>query len=137
MILFTSDTDKSGKKIKTFIFYLPAAIGCAVFGAVYEMFSFGVYSYYMIGAFLIPLTGGGLLLLLDRLLPADQCTESGACGFYHAGIATLTVGSIIRGVLEIYGTMNSLSYAYWYAGAVLIIIALILYVSGPANRPAE
>lgn len=47
---------------------------------------------------------------------------------YHSGIATLTVGSIIRGVLDIYGTTNQLTNYYWIVGIILIAISLIQYI---------
>jgi len=43
--------------------YLLAALGCAVLSAVYECFSHGVCSVWMIGLFLFPLLLGALLAL--------------------------------------------------------------------------
>lgn len=43
--------------------YLAAAIFCALFGAVYEFFSHGVFSFFMIYAFAIPLAAGAFPLL--------------------------------------------------------------------------
>lgn len=43
--------------------YLAAAIFCALFGAVYEFFSHGVFSFFMIYAFAIPLAAGTFPLL--------------------------------------------------------------------------
>ena len=44
---------------------------------------------------------------------------------YHAAMATLTTGSIIKGVLDIYGTTNRLLIGYAAAAAILIIAAAI------------
>ncbi|MBQ2330188.1 MAG: hypothetical protein II387_05480, partial [Oscillospiraceae bacterium] len=49
--------------------------------------------------------------------------------FYDCGVATLTVGSIFKGVLVIYGTTNRLSIVYLLAGIPLIAIGLILYLA--------
>ena len=45
---------------KTALGYLIAAVFLGVFSAIYEHFSFGVYSGYMIFAYLIPLAGGAI-----------------------------------------------------------------------------
>ena len=105
--------------------YGRAAAACAVFGAVYERFSHGVYSRFMIGAFAVPLLLGALPFFLLRkagkpfpgALPAD---------LIHAGAAALTVGSITRGVLDIYGTTNSLVLVYWLAGGALTSAGWVL-----------
>ena len=47
---------------------------------------------------------------------------------YNCGIATLTVGSIFQGVLEIYGTTNSLVNVYLVLGNMLIISAVAIYI---------
>lgn len=60
MILYSSDTDFSHKSAKISLGYLLSALFCALFGAVYELFSHEVYSYSMIYAFLFPLAGGTL-----------------------------------------------------------------------------
>ena len=55
MILSISDIKKSRKEIEKLVFtYLLVTIACAILGAVYESFSHGVYSYYMLYAFMIP-----------------------------------------------------------------------------------
>lgn len=54
MILSTSDT-----RLQNTIFgYLAVTAACVLLGAVYETFSHGVFSYYMIYAFAFPLAGG-------------------------------------------------------------------------------
>ena len=46
MTLSISDIKKSGKEVETIIYiYLLVTILCAAFGAVYELFSHGVFSY--------------------------------------------------------------------------------------------
>ena len=61
MTLSISDTNKRWAQIaKTGFIYLLLALVLALFGAVYEVFSHGVYSYYMLYAFAFPLAGGAL-----------------------------------------------------------------------------
>ncbi len=102
------------------------ALFCALFGAVYESFSHGVYAYGMIYAFAFPLALGVLPLMLLELLKVplpDRPVRS----VYHAGIATLTVGSLVSGALEIYGTSSPLTIVYWLVGGALTFVGVLLF----------
>ena len=103
------------------------SIICVAFGAIYELFSHEVYSYFMLYAFLFPMIGGlfpFFLLAYSHMRLPDRI----ACHFYHAGIATLTVGSLFTGVLEIYGTTNRLTVMYWIVGAILFVLGAGTYI---------
>ncbi len=106
---------------------LVATLFCALFGAVYERFGHGVYSYWMLYAFGFPLLLGVMpLYLLEALhapLPGDL-----RWGLYHAGIATLTVGSLVSGALELSRTPSPLTAAYWLAGEGLALLGGLLFV---------
>ena len=120
--MFTSDrASNKGKYGSTIGAYLLAAVCCAAFGAIYEFFSHGVYSCFMIGAFVFPLLLGALpfsmLRQAGRPFPGKV-----AANLIHAGVATLTVGSIVQGVLEIYGTTNPLAAVYWIAGGLMTAV---------------
>ncbi len=100
----------------------------ALFGAVYELFSHEVYSYFMIYAFFVPLILGVLtyaLMLIFRKYP-----KRAALKLWNAGIAALSVGCLFRGVLEIYGTTNSLGVVYPIAGGALLAAGLIAQIAG-------
>jgi len=128
--LFTSDTNKCEKKFgKTALIYLIVSVFCALFGCVYETFSHGVYSFYMIYAFLFPLVGGTLPFLIFSLLESKKEPQSLAAKLYHSGIAALTVGSIVKGILEIYGTTNRLTVFYWIFGVGLVTVGVGLEVT--------
>ncbi len=117
----TSATDFRLRAAKTALVYLVVTIACALFGAIYELFSHEVYSFYMIYAFAFPLCGGVapylLLSLPSKLQKRDEYDRLTG----HAGIATLTVGSLISGILEIYGTTNRWVLLYWPVGALLVL----------------
>ncbi len=115
---------------KTALRYLAASIVCALFGAVYEEFSYGVYSYYMIYAFAIPLAGGALPFLSLAVAGNGRYPGFAARGLYHAGIAALTVGSVVQGILEIYGTTNRLVIVYGVAGIGLAAAGTALFLAG-------
>ena len=100
----------------------------ALFGAVYELFSHEVYSYFMIYAFAVPLMLGVMpyaLLLISRKVPGRA-----ALNLWNSGIAALSVGCVFRGVLEIYGTTNSLSVIYPISGLLLLTAGLITGIVG-------
>ena len=63
-----------------------AALFCAFFAAVYEAFSFGVYSYFMIFAFVAPLLGCSLpysiILFRNKNIPGIS-----ALRLWNSGIA--------------------------------------------------
>ena len=104
--------------------YLICAACCALFGAVYEHFSHGVFSGHMVYAFVYPLLGGALPFLVLGLYGKGRLASAPVSVLYHCGIATLTAGSIIRGVLEIYGTANGLTVCYPIAGWTLVILGV-------------
>ncbi len=118
-------TSANKKSLKTALVYLCIAIFTAFAGAVYECFSHGVYSFHMIYAFAYPLVGGALPYLV-LCLKDKEATKGAASQLYHCGIATLTLGSIVKGVLEIYGTTNELSCVYTPVGVALLVIGVML-----------
>ena len=81
----------------------------------------------MLYAFALPLVLGCLPFLIFSYFGAGLYPPLFARQLYHSGIATLTVGSIFVGVLEIYGTTNSLSVIYFVAGVMLIVAALVVF----------
>lgn len=105
--------------------YFAASIVIAVAAAVYGLFSHGVYSYYMTYAFMIPLLAGALPHLLTALKGADQKTMlTGLNDVQLAFVATLTAGSLLKGVLDIYGTTNRLLIAYPVMAAIILVVVL-------------
>ncbi len=128
MTLFTSDTDiNPGSIAKTAFLYLLISVFCALFGAVYEIYSHEVYSFYMIYAFAFPLILGAVPFSVLKLCSVKKLPCFWARNLYHGGIAALTIGSIIHGVLEIYGTTNELTSCYRIVGILMVMLGLILY----------
>lgn len=113
------------------------AVFCAIFAAIYELFSHRVYSPYMICAFLFPVCLGMVpdIIRLKLCKSPKYLQKAGQINRGHenshiyeislvmqqCGIYTFAVGSIFRGILDIYGTTNALSAVYWWTGAVLFI----------------
>jgi len=132
--LFTSLKNRAARSALAFS---STALFCGIFSAVYEHFSHGVYSPFMVWLFLFPLLGGALPYLcifaagarLPGALPRDM---------WDSGVATLTVGSALTGVFEIYGTTAPLVGIYWFAGAALMLTGAVTYCAGSfAKRRAE
>jgi hypothetical protein len=108
------------------LIFLLISLFLVVFASVYEMFSFGVYSVFMIFAFTVPLCLGTMISLVLFAVRA-HATSPAAAAVYNSGIATLTVGSILKGVLDISGYTNHLMPVYAVSGAVLILTGAVLY----------
>ena len=119
--------DVKNKFVKRSVMYFCISIFCAVFGGIYEIFSHGVYSNCMMYAFLFPLIGGTLYNLILYCFSRFRLQRGLSLIFYNTGIAALTIGSIVRGILDIYGTDNILANVYWYAGAILVCLGVVFY----------
>lgn len=130
MTLSTSE-NKLGKALFRYVF---VTIFCACFGIIYEQFSHGVSSNWMIYFFLWPLIGGVVpitILLNYNGLPYPN----GWCWlFFHSAIATLTIGSCMKGVLEIYGTSSNLLIWYDWVGVILFSAAFLSYALQSRER---
>lgn len=161
MTLSISVTKKTERKdLRTVKGYVGISSFLLLFGIIYEQFSHEVYSWYMMGAFLIPLAGGafpaflfnrnGLLLNKRHYVPEmqncagmnhvanDQTRRENKPGHtssligektvYRCGLATLTVGSIMKGILDIYGTTNRLINLYWIVGGILLVTGAVIII---------
>lgn len=112
---------------------LIAAAGVALAGFAYELFSHGVYSLMMIYAFAFPLLMGALPFAV-RALHAKKQLSAWCVRLLHWGIATLTVGCLFQGALEIYGTTSYLAQWYWVAGPLLVLGAVAAQCCGKAHE---
>lgn len=95
---------------------------CIIFSTIYEFFSHQVYSIFMIGAFIVPLLAGVGINVIRWLVYKDIEISESALAICQCGVYTLTVGSIFKGILDIYGTTNSRGILFWYVGFLLIVI---------------
>jgi hypothetical protein len=89
----------------------------------------------MVYAFAPFLLGGMWLLILSarKRLPGDLFL-----GLLEPGLVMLTLGSILAGVVEIYGTGNRLLPVLPFAGGILVLAALVVWaVTAFRRRPRE
>ena len=132
--MFTSDRND----LRTAFRYLIISVLLAFGGAVYEMFSFGVYSYFMIYAFAVPLCMGAIPFMTKYMLGLRKDETAGGERYsavrkwsgelYHSAVAALTIGSIVQGALEICGRPNHLVAVYPMAAIVLLLMSLLLMI---------
>ena len=106
--------------VKRAVRYALAAAVCAVFGLIYEHFSFGVWSHFMGFAFLIPLLLGALPALLMRKERSPVTAQ-----LYGGFVLTLTLGSLVKGALDIYGTTNGKLIAYPILAGFMLLAAIV------------
>lgn len=130
----TGINTKINTVVRSGFVYLCVSLFVALFGAIYEHFSHQVYSAPMIYAFAYPLAGGTFPFMLLLFFRARYLPPKAAMNLYNAGIATLTMGSIVYGVLEIYGTTNPLSIVYPIAGGILTLAGILCYIRELASR---
>lgn len=131
MILFTSDK-RAKPLINSVYFNLGFAIFVALFGAIYEMFSHEVYSYYMIYAFGIPLVLGVLCQVLTPVV-FGKFQGSIEAILWNLSIVTFTVGSLLKGIVDIYGSSNHKLIIYPVAGCILALLSVIIFLAKKAN----
>lgn len=108
--------------------YAVATVFCFLFGQIYEYFGFGVTSRFMHLAFLIPLLIGflpRLVLVMKRTHREGLLAESGLL-CWRLGILTLTIGSLFRGALDIYGTQSVFTFFYPVAGCICLAAGICL-----------
>lgn len=106
--------------VKRAVRYALAAAVCAVFGLIYEHFSFGVWSNFMGLAFLIPLLLGALPALFMRKERSPVTAQ-----LYGGFVLTLTLGSLVKGALDIYGTTNGKLIAYPILAGLMLLAAAV------------
>ncbi|MBE5969456.1 MAG: hypothetical protein E7242_04410 [Lachnospiraceae bacterium] len=120
---------------KHLLYNIIGTILLALLGAIYELFSHGVYSYFMIYAFAIPLVMG--VLFYAVLLFKGKSPGKVFLYFWNTSIAAFGIGCAFAGVLEIYGTSNSLIIVYPIAGAVLMILGLLFLIIATARKNVD
>ena len=115
--------------------FLGVTVFVGIFSAVYEHYGHGVMSNAMIYAFLYPLILGVLptviMAYVRKLRKVVYAGEIRAgANLLYSGAATLTVGSLVSGVVKIFGTTYHLLKYYYYAGIVLAFVGGLFLMVG-------
>lgn len=132
--------------------YLAATVLVSLVGVIYQLFSHGVRSDFMTFAYVIPLLLGvvpAAALHGWRLRATRRCERAASTGHQYAtelpqqigastgtgwgsalwgcGLATLTVGSLLQGALQIYGTTSGWIGWYLWVGLLLSATAVPIW----------
>lgn len=121
----------NSKKIgKTIVVYLLLSLLAIVTNLIYGKFGHGVHSAAMTWMFLYPLLGGALVyFLIDRYRPLITRFVIYRIGYnsYNSGIGALTVGSFLKGILEIAGSSSNYLVIFTILGWLSIAIGLAVF----------
>ena len=105
--------------------YMLTTLFCIVFNYIYSLFGHGVSSPYMSYAFVFSLVLGVLgFTVIGRLNLVNRT----AFNLYNAGIATLTVGSILRGIIDIAGADTVYPAYYFFVGTIFVVVSGVIYL---------
>ncbi len=120
--MFTLSSEQN-PAIRSVRHYALAALGCAVFSAIYEYFSHEVYSPWMVGLCAVPLLTGAvpaMAIARTRMHVSWTASQLWACA-----VLTLTLGCCFAGVLEIYGTTSPWLPLFFVISAALMLISVL------------
>jgi hypothetical protein len=121
--LSTSVTKKRFSRLgKTATVYLILSIFLFIFSQVYVSLSYGEVSIFMNTLSLVPLIGGGLLVGLLYLQPTLSRLSF---NLWNSGVAVLTAGFLLRGIINLSGRSTTLDWPYWVIGAGFLGLALV------------
>lgn len=118
---------------KRMITFIPITVFIALFSFIYELNGHGIYSNYMIYAFVPTFLGGVVFWLLVMLLEKTNglhkidilTANTWFVNLWSAAIATITMGMLFKGALDIYGTTSNLTKVYWIVTVILFVLAII------------
>ena len=97
--------------------YIIVSVICLIFSFIYEHYSHGVVSIFMLYAFSIPLSAGIIRLIFNKWLNNT---------IFRASWITLLVYSYMRGVIEIYGTTNMYLPIFLYTSIGLLLLSITI-----------
>lgn len=124
---------------KAAIVYGAVAVFAVIFNIVYTVFGYGETSPFMQFMFAAPLIGGAIPAIILAATRRDGAVSRAAFNLWNSGIATVTVGCLVRGIINISGRFTDFDVYYWIAGGALIAAAIAVQLAakkGNTRRPA-
>lgn len=116
-------TKASKKRFKkTAVVYALITIFFFIFSRIYEHFSFGETSVYMHYLFGVPLIGGVVLLIFQKMIPNLSRLS---LNLWNSAVATIATGVLFRGIVNLSGRSTTMDLPYWYVGVGLAGLALL------------
>lgn len=123
MTLSTSVTKASKKRFKkTAVVYALITVFFFIFSRIYEHFSFGETSAYMHYLFGVPLIGGMVLLIFQKIIPN---LSQLSLNLWNSAVATIATGVLFRGIVNLSGRSTTMDLPFWYVGIGLAGLALL------------
>lgn len=110
---------------KTVIFYVCTTLFLIAFNYIYSLFGHGVSSPFMTFAFGFSLVPGVIGFLVIGWMGVQSRT---AYNLYNAGIATLIMGSLLKGILDIAGADTTYPVYYFIVGSLLVATGGLIYL---------
>jgi hypothetical protein len=114
---------------KTILTYLALTVTAVLVDNIYALFGHGVRSAAMTWMFLYPLLGGALFYFFIGIIIPGISHAAGYRLFYNvynSGIAILTVGSFLKGILDIAGTSSPYILLFYMTACLFIAAGLTL-----------
>ena len=116
-------TKASKKRFKkTAVVYALITVFFFIFSRIYEHFSFGETSVYMHYLFGVPLIGGMVLLIFQKMIPNLSRLS---LNLWNSAVATIATGVLFRGIVNLSGRSTTMDLPYWYVGVGLAGFALL------------
>ena len=116
-------TKASKKRFKkTAVVYSLIRLFFIIFSRIYEHFSFGETSVYMHYLFGVPLIGGMVLLIFQKMIPNLSRLS---LNLWNSAVATIATGVLFRGIVNLSGRSTTMDLPYWYVGIGLAGLALL------------
>jgi hypothetical protein len=113
---------------RIFSAYFAITLGCILFNFIYEQFSYGEHSDFMRMMFCVPMFGGVLPFWIIYLTRAEFTLSRIGYNLWNSGVALLTSGCLIRGIIEISGRTTDYDKFYWLLGGLMAIGGLFAQI---------
>lgn len=97
---------------------------------LYEFFSHQVYSQVMRMVWLYPILGG---LVMIGLFERWMVFRTISLYLWKMAMFTLSIGHILFGIFEIYGSETNIVYLYFFMGGLLVLVSIVLLCIKPKD----
>lgn len=136
-MLAINKNNQSGSLKKQYKVYTLITLLTFIVSKIYGVFGHGVTSPSMTWMFLWPLLGGSLVYyIIEKSRPSLVSTSYFRVfsNLYNAGIATLTAGSFLQGIIEIAGASSDyIPYFFLMGGTFIVAGCLVLMTQERRN----
>ncbi len=106
--------------------YLIAFAFCSVFAIIYEAFAKGIISFWMLGMPLFPFVLGVVPALVYEKM--NKPINDWGLQIWNCGVITLTVGSLLNGIFDIFGTYFDMFNYFLIIGSILLIAGAAVHI---------